>query len=161
MKLNGILPLAAIVTLAACGPTPTDVSFGPTSAASHTTITVTGDDYYASQINRMIAARTNRADAETAMLRDRLQDGARAYVVSRKLPADSGWTHENLMFKRVTDEAGFRALVKDFYGYPDKYAPIYAKLKQYPSATFVGLSDDTYCMLYFDATGVLVDGSIF
>ena len=160
MKLNGILPLAAIVTLAACGPAPTDDSFGPTSAAP-TTITVTGDDYYASQINRMIAARTNRADAETAMLRDRLQDDARAYVVSRKLPAGSGWTHENLMFRRVTDEAGFRAIVKDFHGYPDKYAPIYEKLKQYPSATFVGLSDDTYCMLYFDATGVLVDGSIF
>jgi len=160
MKFNSILPLAAIVTLAACGPTPTDDSFGPASAVPATTVTVTGDDYYAPQINRMIAAHTNRADSETTMLRDRLQDDARAYVVSRKLPAGSGWTYENLMFKRVTDEAGFRAIVKDFYGYPGKYAPIYAKLKQYPSATFIGLSDDTYCMLYFNAAGVLVDGSI-
>jgi len=154
MKLNAVFPFITILMLIACGPTSNDDSSGASP-------TVAGDDYYVQQINHMIATGTNRADAETTMLRDRLQDDARDYVVSRKLPAGSGWTRDNLMFERVANEAALRAIVEEFSGYPDMYAPIFAKLKHYSSATFIGLSNDTYCMLYFNADGVLVDGSIF
>jgi len=154
MKISSLLSLSALFLFTACGST--SPGGGPS-----TPNTVTGDDYYAPEINRMIAAGTSRADAETTMLRSRLQDDARAYVASGRLPAGSGWTRENLMFKRVTDEAGLRAILADFHGYPASYANVFNKMNRYPSATFCGLEDDTYCVLYFDQAGRLVDGAVF
>jgi len=154
MKTSALLCFSAMFLLAACGST----SSGGGSSAPNT---VTGDDYFAPEINRMIAAGTSRADAETTMLRHRLQDDARAYVTSNRLPAGSGWTKENLMFKRVKDEAGLRAILADFYGYPANYADVFKKMNRYPAATFCGLVDDTYCVLYFDQAGTLVDGAVF
>lgn len=154
MKICALVWFCIMLLLAACGSTST----GGDRAAPGT---VTGDSYFSPKINRMIAAGTSRADAETAMLRERLQDDARTYVISNRLPAGSGWTHDSLMFKRVNDEAGLRAILSGFHGFPDRYADVFRKMDCYSSATFCGLVDDTYCVLYFNQAGTLVDGAVF
>lgn len=62
-------------------------------------------------------------------------------------------------FRRMKGEADLNDLLKDFHRFPERYSTAFRKIRKYPDATFIGLGDDAYCVLYFE-NDVIVDGQL-